>query len=145
MSFTYKRIINYYETDRMGVVHHSNYIRFLEEARCRWMESVNLPMEAVEEAGYTIPTLELNIKYKYHVTSGDVISITPKITDFNGIRMTVGYDVIDEKSKNVVIEAWTKHCFTDNSLRPVNIKKKDEHIYSVFNNLFEEYKKEKGE
>lgn len=145
MSFTYKRIINYYETDRMGVVHHSNYIRFLEEARCRWMESVNLPMEAVEEAGYTIPTLELNIKYKYHVTSGDVISITPKITDFNGVRMTVGYDVIDEKSKNVVIEAWTKHCFTDNSLRPVNIKKKDEHIYNVFNNLFEEYKKEKGE
>jgi hypothetical protein len=59
--------------------------------------------------------------------------------------MTVGYDVIDEKSKNVVIEAWTKHCFTDNSLRPVNIKKKDEHIYNVFNNLFEEYKKEKGE
>ncbi len=145
MSFTYKRIINYYETDRMGVVHHSNYIRFLEEARCRWMESVNLPMEAVEEAGYTIPTLELNIKYKYHVTSGDVISITPKITDFNGVRMTVGYDVIDEKSKNVVIEAWTKHCFTDNSLRPVNIKKKDEHIYNAFNNLFEEYKKEKGE
>ena len=145
MSFTYKRIINYYETDRMGVVHHSNYIRFLEEARCRWMESVNLPMEAVEEAGYTIPTLELNIKYKYHVTSGDVISITPKITDFNGVRMTVGYDVIDEKSKNVVIEAWTKHCFIDNSLRPVNIKKKDEHIYNVFNNLFEEYKKEKGE
>ena len=145
MSFTYKRIINYYETDRMGVVHHSNYIRFLEEARCRWMESVNLPMEVVEEAGYTIPTLELNIKYKYHVTSGDVISITPKITDFNGVRMTVGYDVIDEKSKNVVIEAWTKHCFTDNSLRPVNIKKKDEHIYNAFNNLFEEYKKEKGE
>lgn len=145
MSFTYKRIINYYETDRMGVVHHSNYIRFLEEARCRWMESVNLPMETVEEAGYTIPTLELNIKYKYHVTSGDVISITPKITDFNGVRMTVGYDVIDEKSKNVVIEAWTKHCFTDNNLRPVNIKKKDEHIYNVFNNLFEEYKKEKGE
>ena len=33
MDFTYKRIINYYETDKMGIVHHSNYIRFLEEAR----------------------------------------------------------------------------------------------------------------
>ena len=38
MSFKYERKINYYETDRMGVVHHSNYIRFLEEARSRWME-----------------------------------------------------------------------------------------------------------
>ena len=33
----YERKINYYETDKMGVVHHSNYIRFLEEARCYWM------------------------------------------------------------------------------------------------------------
>ena len=30
MSYKYKRIINYYETDRMGIVHHSNYIRFLD-------------------------------------------------------------------------------------------------------------------
>ena len=140
MSFTYKRIINYYETDRMGVVHHSNYIRFLEEARCRWMEEEKLPMEEVEAEGYTIPTLEVNIKYKYHVTSGDVITITPRISDFNGVRMTVIYDVIDEKTNNVVIEAWTKHCFTDNSLRPVNIKKKSEKIYNAFEKLYEEYK-----
>ena len=33
--FKYERKINYYETDKMGVVHHSNYIRFLEEARSR--------------------------------------------------------------------------------------------------------------
>ena len=29
----FERKINYYETDKMGIVHHSNYIRFLEEAR----------------------------------------------------------------------------------------------------------------
>ena len=33
MSFEFKRKMNYYETDRMGVIHHSNYIRFLEEAK----------------------------------------------------------------------------------------------------------------
>ena len=48
MSFKYERKINYYETDRMGVVHHSNYIRFLEEARSRWMEELNIPMEKLE-------------------------------------------------------------------------------------------------
>ena len=45
MSFSYTRKINYYETDKMGVVHHSNYIRFLEEARCRWLEELNISME----------------------------------------------------------------------------------------------------
>ena len=140
MSFTYKRIINYYETDRMGVVHHSNYIRFIEKARCRWLEELDIPMEWMEAEGITIPTLEVNIKYKHHVTSGDVIIITPKIAEFNGVRMTVEYDVIDERSGKHIIETWTKHCFTDRNLRPINVKKKSEKIYNAFEKLHEEYK-----
>ena len=135
MSFKYKRRINYYETDRMGVVHHSNYIRFLEEARSRWLEELNIPMEKLEEEGYTIPTLEVNCKYKYHITSGDVITIEPTITEFNGVRMTVSYNVVDEKTNKTVIEAWTKHCFTDRTLKPINMKKKNEEIYNIFEKL----------
>lgn len=136
MSFTYKRLINYYETDKMGIVHHSNYIRFLEEARCRWLENLDVSMEYIESQGYTIPTLEVYCKYVNAVTSGDILVIKPKISEFNGVRMTVSYDVINEKTGAVVIEAWTKHCFTDRSLRPVNIKKKDEKISGVFSKLY---------
>ena len=93
MEFVYERVINYYETDRMGVVHHSNYIRFLEEARCRWLEYLGIPMEKLEKGGYTIPTLEVYCKYKKHVTSGDTITIVPMITKFNGVRMKVEYIV----------------------------------------------------
>ena len=138
MEFTYKRIINYYETDKMGIVHHSNYIRFLEEARCRWLEALDVSMEYIESQGYTIPTLEVNCKYKHHVTSGDVILIKPRISEFNAVRMTVTNDVIEEKTGKVVIEAWTKHCFTDRTLRPINIKKKDEKISNTFEALYNE-------
>ncbi len=136
MDFTYKRLINYYETDKMGIVHHSNYIRFLEEARCRWLEGFDISMEYIENEGYTIPTLEVNCKYINPVTSGDVILIKPKISEFNGVRMTVSYDVINEKTGAIVIEAWTKHCFTNRELRPINIKKKSEKISNVFENLY---------
>ena len=81
MSFTYKRKINYYETDKMGIVHHSNYIRFIEESRSRWLEELNISMEKLEQLCYTIPTLEVNCKYKYHVTSGDTIIIEPSISN----------------------------------------------------------------
>lgn len=138
MSFRYERKINYYETDRMGVVHHSNYIRFLEEARSRWMENVGISMEMLEKEGYTIPTIEVDCKYKYHVTSGDIITIEPYISEYTGVRMTVEYSVIDRKTGKTVIEAWTKHCFTDNSLKPVNMKKKNEKVYQLFENLFHE-------
>ena len=138
MSFTYVRKLNYYETDKMGVVHHSNYIRFLEEARSRWLEELGISMEFLESNGYTIPTLEVNCKYKHHVTSGDTIIIKPKITEFNGVRMTVSYEVTEQKTGKVVIEAWTKHCFTNRELRPINMKKKDETVNKIFEDLLNE-------
>lgn len=137
MEFEYKRIINYYETDRMGIVHHSNYIRFLEEARCAWMEKFNLPMQKLEENGITIPTLEVKCKYKHSVTSGDTIIIKPIITEFNGVRMALTYDVREEKTENTVIEAYTKHCFTNRGLRPINLKKHNIDFFNKFESLLE--------
>lgn len=137
MNFIYKRKMNYYETDRMGVVHHSNYIRFLEEARCTWLEKIDLSMAKLEENGITIPTLEVDCKYKYHVTSGDTILIKPYVSEFNGVRMTVKYEVTEEKTGNVVIEAFSKHCFTTRDLKPINLKKYNEEFYNVFGGLYE--------
>ena len=108
MDFIYEREINYYETDKMGIAHHSNYIRYLEEARCRWLEHLGISMEKLEEMGFTIPTLEVNCQYKNHVTSGDVIIIKPIITEYNGVRMTVSYKVIDSKTRKEIIKAFTK-------------------------------------
>jgi len=132
MEFVYERKINYYETDKMGVVHHSNYIRFLEESRCRLLEEYNLPMEKIEELGFTIPVLEVNCKYINHVTSGDVLLIKPIITEYNGVRMTVSYEVTNKKTGQEVIKAWTKHCFTSKELRPVNMKKYNPEINELF-------------
>lgn len=137
MEFEYKRKMNYYETDRMGIIHHSNYIRFLEEARCTWMEAFNLPMQKLEENGITIPTLEVDCKYKHHVTSGDTIIIKPIITEFNGVRMTLTYNVTEETTGNTVIEAHTKHCFTNRELRPINLKKYNIDFFNKFESLLE--------
>ena len=49
--------------------------------------------------------------------------------------MTITYDVIDKKTNRKVIDATTKHCFTDRNLKPVNLKKKNEEIYNLFKNL----------
>lgn len=45
----FERKINYYETDKMGIVHHSNYIRYLEEARTFWLRQIGMPFELLEE------------------------------------------------------------------------------------------------
>ena len=124
MDFTYERKINYYETDRMGVVHHSNYIRFMEEARCKWLESLDMPFSLMEENGVTIPVLGVNCEYKYHVTFGDVIVISLFIKEYSGVRMTIGYTIINKENGKIVLTGETKHCFTDKSLKPINLKKR---------------------
>ena len=138
MSFSYTRKINYYETDKMGVVHHSNYIRFLEEARCNLMDRIDMPFDLLEENGITIPVLGVNVDYKYHVTYGDTILVKLSIKEYNGVRMTIGYEVTNKENGNILLTGETKHCFTDNNLKPINLKK----VNPEFNSKFESLKNE---
>ena len=138
--FIFERKINYYETDRMGIVHHSNYIRFLEEARCALLEKIGMPFSYLEENGITIPVLGVNVEYKYHVTFDDIIEIHVFTKEFNGVRLTMGYNVKDKKNGNIVLKGETKHCFTDRNLRPINLKKYNVEIYNKFNSLKVEVK-----
>lgn len=133
----YERTINYYETDKMGVVHHSNYIRFLEEARCYFLDQVGYPYKQIEDDGVMIPVLEVNCKYKYHVSAFDTLLIDLKVVEFDGIKVKIKYVVTNKANGNLVLEAETKHCFTNRELRPINTKKGYEGIYNVFHNACE--------
>jgi len=135
MFFNYERKINYYETDKMGVVHHSNYIRYLEEARCYMQEKAKMPYNSFEEKGVMIPVLAVNIKYKYHVTYNDIIVIKLFIKDFNGVRLTVGYEVTNKKNGDLILTGETKHCFTDSNLKPIRLQKQIPEYYNKFLNI----------
>ena len=132
MSFIYERTINYYETDKMSVVHHSNYIRFLEEARCYYLKKADMPFEKFEEKGITIPVLEVKCKYKQHVTFADTISIKVYVKEYSGVRLTISYDVTDKATGKTVILAETKHCFTNKDLKPVNLKKANIELHKIW-------------
>ena len=140
MECTFERKINYYETDRMGIVHHSNYIRYMEEARCAWLENIGLPFTLLEENGITIPVLGVNVTYKHHVTFGETIIIKIFIKDYNSVRMTVGYEITNKENGQVVLNGETKHCFTNKELRPISLKKYN----PDFNNKFEIIKVNNG-
>ena len=138
MDFKFERKINYYETDRMGIVHHSNYIRFLEEARCAWLEGIDMPFSRLEENDITIPVLGVSITYKNYVTFGDTLLIIPFMKEYTGVRMTVGYNVTNKNTGDTVIIAETKHCFTNKKLKPINLKKYAPEFSDKYENLLQE-------
>ena len=109
----------------------------MEEARCSWLESIEMPFSLLEENDITIPVLGVNCDYKYHVTFGDTIIIKPFVKEYSGVRMIVGYDIKDKKTGKTVLVGETKHCFTNKSLRPINLKKTAKEFSDKFQNLLE--------
>ena len=119
----YERSINYYETDAMGIVHHSNYIRFLEEARCFFLDKIGIPYKKIEDEGLMIPVLEVNCKYKHPARYADTIVIDVKMCELKGVRMIIDYTITNKNTGDLILEAQTKHCFTDSNLKPIILKK----------------------
>ncbi len=133
MNYIYERKINYYETDRMVIVHHSNYIRFLEEARCAFLDALDMPYSMLESLGIMIPVLGVQCDFKHHVTFNDTILIDVSIKAFNGVRLVMQYTITEKNSGNLVLVGETKHCFTNTDLKPINLKKHFANIYEKFN------------
>lgn len=123
MTYTYERAVNYYETDMMGVVHHSNYIRYFEEARIAFLEAIGLPYKRLEDNGIISPVLTINCDYKRMVQFGETVLIKVNLLEYNGIRMKVAYEVSDKATGKITTRGVSSHCFLTNSGKPVSLKK----------------------
>ncbi len=67
----YQHKVQYYETDGMGIVHHSNYIRWFEEARVDFLAQIGMPFEQVEARGIVSPVLRVSCEYKTMARFGE--------------------------------------------------------------------------
>ncbi len=135
---SYVRVVNYYETDQMHVVHHSNYARYLEEARLHLMDQVGLPYDKLEKMGVIIPVLELHDYYIKSITYGDVIEIKAKVTKLSSVRFTLEYNIFRSGTDELLHKAATSHAFLDSEFRPMNMKKAFPEEYKIFESIKEE-------
>lgn len=131
----YERKINYYETDKMAVVHHSNYARYLEECRVDMMRYYDLPLEMFEEMGYVIPVLELHGEFKESVKFGETIRIVPKVEKVSAVKFFISYVIYDETMTRIKHIASSSHCFLDKDFKPVSLKKTEPELYNRFASL----------
>lgn len=119
----FKRRINYYETDKMQVVHHSNYIRFLEECRMDFMRQIGFDYGLLEQAGIMIPVLSVSCNYRTPAKFGEIISIVPKLEKFHGVKFEMSYKIYNEDLTELHNDASSSHCFVNFDFKPVRINK----------------------
>ncbi len=128
----YEHKVQYYETDQMKVVHHSNYIRWFEEARVDWMEQMGAGYAAMEKEGIISPVLEVTAKYKTMTRFGETVCIETRIESYNGIKLIIQYVIRDKETGEIRCEGQTKHCFLDESGKIVSLKK----VHPGFDQMF---------
>ena len=129
----YDRSINYYETDQMGIVHHSNYIRYFEEARLDMMEQVGLSYAAMEEHGLIIPVLSVACEYIKPVLFGEKVQIHTRLVKFDGIKMQFVYEI--NCGGELRTKGESRHCFLDKEMKPVRMKRQFPEIYQRMKEL----------
>ena len=118
-----------------GKYSRDEWSEFLEEARCQMLEKNHMPYSAFEEQGVMIPVLGVSCNYKFHVTFDDIIQVKPFVKNFNGVRLTMGYEVRNKKTGDLVLTGETKHCFTDSNLKPLRLQKQIPDFYDKFMKL----------
>lgn len=126
----YKHIVQYYETDRMGITHHSNYIRWMEEARVNFLAQIGWDYEKLEDMGIMSPVTALDCKYKMSSTFADEISIKVKVEDFKGVRLKLYYEMTNEFGE-VLCEAHSEHCFLGEDGKPMSVKREHPDFYTA--------------
>jgi len=132
--FSYKHKVQYYETDQMGIVHHSNYIRWFEEARTAWMDQIGFSYARMEKEGLIVPVLSVDCKYKTMCKYGETVDIELSVASFTGVRMSFSYRVYDEQTKELRAEGETGHAFLNKDYRPVAVKRQHPEIYDIIQN-----------
>lgn len=134
----YLHQVKYYETDKMTVAHHSNYIRWMEEARVDLLEKIGFSYCRMEELGVVSPVISVNCQYKFPCYFNDTVRIWCKMTRYTGVRFTMAYEMSNLKSGKPIAVGQTEHCFVDTSGRPVMIANAYPDIDRIFQFLLHE-------
>lgn len=128
----YSRRVYYYETDKMGIMHHSNYIRIFEETRVHFLQQAGFPFSEMEARGLLMPVLSVDCSYKHPLRFEEPFEVELTITKFNGVSLYVSYIIRNSDTGEICVTGSSSHCFTDENLKPIRIKNAHPDIYKVF-------------
>jgi acyl-CoA thioester hydrolase len=132
--YEYSRDVYYYETDKMGVVHHSNYLRWLEEARTFFFNDADLAYVETESYGVMSPITDISVKYKFPARFGDTFTVRLVVTKYTGVRFRVAYTVVNQNG-DVLLEGESGHAFIDMNHKPVSLARTIPHRHELMKKL----------
>lgn len=129
----YLRKAQFYETDQMGIIHHANYIHWMEEARTDLMDQLGYGYAEAAKAGIHFVLMGIRCDYKSMVRFGDMIRIESILSAINPMLMTATYRMYDAATNELRCTGESRHCSFDiNKQRPVRLNTALPELYDIF-------------
>ena len=119
ISFETKIRVEYHHTDQMGIVHHSNYIKFFEVARTEWLRAMGVTYAEMERRGVMMPIVDVAVKYRNPAVYDELISVTAYVDALPMARRTFRYEVRGEDGRDIASGSTTLGFIDSQTRRPV--------------------------
>ncbi|NMF06417.1 acyl-CoA thioesterase [Clostridium beijerinckii] len=130
-----KIVVRYAETDKMGIVHHSNYFIWFEAGRTDFIKGSSISYSEMEENGILIPLAESNCKYIIGAKYEDELIIKTWVKQLTPVKVEFNYSVIRENDQKEIAKGSTLHVFVNNDFKIINLKKVNKEIFNKLESL----------
>ena len=120
--FLYKHRVRYYETDKMGVAHHSSFVMWFENARIEFLRHFGVDYKGIEDKGFNLAVVEVSGRFLKPVFFDEEISVKVALSRFDGTYAKFDYEVLNDRS--VVVKGYSKHLVVDKNLKTSKLPEK---------------------
>jgi acyl-CoA thioester hydrolase len=108
--------VRYAETDRMGLLHHANYIVYFEQGRTELLRSAGLTYKDLEDQGFLLVLTHLEVKYRWPARYDDLVTLRTTVVRTTAVRIEHRYEMTCEG--RLLAEGTSTLACVDRSGRP---------------------------
>ena len=142
MSVVTEHHVNFYDTDAMAVVHHSNYIRWFEIGRVEYLRSICITLNQLMDDGFVFPITEVRAKYVSPGRFDDVVLIETTATALTKVKMAFDYRILRKSNGELMVTGHSQNVFT--SRETGSITRLPEKYYTILKDAMNKEKAQKG-
>lgn len=86
--------VRYAETDRMGLLHHANYLVYFEQGRTELLRSMGLAYRELEDQGYLLVLTKVEVRYRGPARYDDLLTLRTTVVRTTAVRIDHRYEVL---------------------------------------------------
>ena len=124
MNYTTQEIkVRYFETDQMGIVHHSNYLKYFEFARIEWLEKLNLSYQEIEKNKIILPVVRCELKFLKPLVFGDSFKVEVHCSKKPTSSIEFSYEIFNSRGEKTTEGRTLLAFLNSDTMKPLRCPK----------------------